>query len=101
LGRPGEDGRWQDEIGRTWDEQIRFSLPDKDMFAINAMSSKPKLVGGRGGDFAGVGTVLFNMVVNPSNGNVYVTNTEARKFTSAAEAPPVSCSTSGAGASTP
>ena len=28
--------------------------------------------------FAHVGTVLFNMLVNPANGKVYVTNTEAR-----------------------
>jgi hypothetical protein len=28
--------------------------------------------------FAGVGTVLFDMAVNPANGKVYVANTEAR-----------------------
>ena len=33
---------------------------------------------GRAASFAGVGTMLFNMVVNPVSGKVYVTNTEAR-----------------------
>lgn len=73
-----KDGHWRDELGRAWDDAVKFSLPDKDVFAINAMASKPKLVGGPGGEFAGVGTVLYNMVVNPANGRVYVTNTEAR-----------------------
>ncbi|MBC7932627.1 MAG: hypothetical protein H7Z38_18865, partial [Rubrivivax sp.] len=73
------DGQhWLDERGRVWDDKVKFYLPDKDVFAINAMASKPKLVQGPGGAFSGVGTVLFNMIVNPASGKVYVTNTEAR-----------------------
>src|SRR5262249_33478260 len=30
------------------------------------------------GFFAGVGTTIFNMIVNPANGHVYVSNTDAR-----------------------
>ena len=44
------------------------------MFAIDADAATPA----EGASFAHVGTVLFNMAVNPANGNVYVTNTEAR-----------------------
>jgi len=66
---------WVDETGRTWDDQVKFSLPDKDVFVIDALASPPAAA--PGGIFSGVGTVLFNMAVNPSNGRVYVSNTDA------------------------
>ncbi|WP_276204324.1 hypothetical protein [Enhygromyxa salina] len=69
---------WVDELGRVWDDQIRFNLPDKDVFVINASAPVPALLPGDAGFFAHVGTTLFNMIVNPVNGKVYVTNTEAR-----------------------
>ena len=69
---------WVDEDGKIWDSRVRFSLPDKDVFVIDANAEVPALVGGPEGSFAGVGTVLFNMIVNPKTGRVYVSNTEAR-----------------------
>jgi DNA-binding beta-propeller fold protein YncE len=69
---------WVDEIGRHWDDQINFSLPDKDVFAIDAMGSAPELISGPRGVFSGVGTILFNMAVNPVSGKVYVSNLESR-----------------------
>lgn len=72
---------WVDELGRQWDDKIRFSLPDKDVFVINAMEATPKQLPGPTGFFSGVGTVLYSMIVNPANGKIYVTNTEARTFT--------------------
>ncbi|HEU4386422.1 MAG TPA: hypothetical protein VFV34_01405, partial [Blastocatellia bacterium] len=69
---------WVDELGRAWDDKVRFNLPDKDVFVINAMPAIPKQVSGPHGSFSGVGTVLYNMIVNPASGKVYVTNTEAR-----------------------
>ncbi|MDC0674440.1 hypothetical protein [Nannocystis radixulma] len=71
---------WVDELGRPWDDHIKFNLPDRDVFVIDAGPGVPQLKpGGAGsGFFTGVGTVLFNMIVNPSSGRVYVTNTEAR-----------------------
>lgn len=68
---------WLDEEGRVWDDHVRFSLPDKDVFVLDATADPPVAIPGEGGHFASVGTVLFNMVVNPANGNVYVSNTEA------------------------
>jgi len=73
-----DGAHWVDETGRTWDEQVKFSLPDRDVFAIDALASPPAPITGPRGTFAGVGTVLFNMVVNPANGRVYVSNTDAR-----------------------
>jgi len=66
-------GHWEDGIGRNWDNAVRFNLPDRDVFAIDAnnLATPPT-------SFAGVGTILFNMVTNPVSGKVYVSNTEAR-----------------------
>jgi DNA-binding beta-propeller fold protein YncE len=71
-------GHWLDELGRNWDSAVRFSLPDKDVFAIDATANPPLPLAGAGGEFAHVGTVLFNMAVDPTNASrVFVTNTEA------------------------
>jgi len=68
---------WVDELNRAWDDQIRFTLPDKDVFVLNANASPPAQLAGTAGYYQGVGTILYNMVVNPVNGKVYVSNTEA------------------------
>ena len=68
---------WVDESNHVWDEAVRLSLPDKDVFAINAMANPPAVVPGASGSFSGVGTILYNMAVNPVSGKVYVSNTEA------------------------
>lgn len=73
------DGQhWVDELGREWDDKVNFNLPDKDVFVIDATSNPPQAVAGDSGYYSGVGTVLFNMIVNPKNGAVYVTNSDAR-----------------------
>jgi hypothetical protein len=56
---------------------MNFSLPDKDVFAIDALADPPVQVAGSGGFFQSVGTVLYNMAVNPVSGKVYVSNTDA------------------------
>ena len=66
-----EDKIWKDELGRNWNNGIRFNLPDKDVFAIDVATLNEKAA------FSHAGTILYNMAVNPVNGNVYVTNTEA------------------------
>jgi len=66
---------WVDAQGCTWNSVVPFSsgfmLPDNDVFAVNADS----LV--KGTVFSSVGTILFNMAVNPNSGKIYVTNTES------------------------
>ncbi len=54
-----------------------FTLPDRDVFLINANANPPALAGGTN-VVTGVGAVLFNMAVRPTNGNLYVANTDAR-----------------------
>jgi YVTN family beta-propeller protein len=65
---------WVDQLGRNWDNAVKFSLPDQDVFAINATATPPS----QSAAFAGVGTTLFNMAVNPVSGKLYVSNTESR-----------------------
>jgi DNA-binding beta-propeller fold protein YncE len=72
---------WRDDIGRPWDDAVKFDLPDKDVFVIDAMANPPSELPGAAGHYSGVGTVLFNMIVNPASGKVYVTNTDANNLT--------------------
>lgn len=68
-------GQWRDELARNWSNGIRFFLPDLDVFEIDATTLNETA------SFAHVGTINFNMAVNPTNGNVYVSNTEAQNLT--------------------
>jgi len=72
---------WLDQRDVVWDDKLRFNLPDQDVFAIDASANPPVQKSGSDGFFNGVGTVLFNMVVNPVSGRVYVSNTDARNDT--------------------
>jgi DNA-binding beta-propeller fold protein YncE len=63
---------WLDTIGRNWNSTVSFTLPDRDVFAVNANTFAA------GNIWVGAGTILFNMVVNPISGRLYVTNTELR-----------------------
>jgi YVTN family beta-propeller protein len=86
------DGHWVDhgdpgtgQQPASWDTRVRFSLPDNDVFEIDANATPP--AGLR--SFSGVGTTLFNMAVHPADGTLYVSNTEARnhvRFEGAGEA---------------
>jgi DNA-binding beta-propeller fold protein YncE len=69
-----EDGSWLDAIDRDWSAAVPYTLTDNDLFTIDASGEVPQLAG----QVEGVGTVLFNVAVNPSNGNVYVSNLESR-----------------------
>ena len=64
---------WRDEVRNDWSSRVKFTLPDEDVFAIDATAATPTL----GSRHSGVGTTLFNMAVNPADGRLFVTNTEA------------------------
>jgi YVTN family beta-propeller protein len=71
---------WVDESGKVWDDLVKFNLPDKDVFVIDANADMPAEIEA----ISGVGTIIFNMVTNPVSGKVYVSNTEAynmKRFT--------------------
>src|SRR4029077_6372408 len=69
---------WEDRLGRAWDPVIKFTLPDEDVFVIDASATTPGTPTTGVQFFSGVGTILFNMITNPVSGKIYVTNTEAR-----------------------
>ena len=71
-----EDGTGSilDSMGTLWDTKVSLSLPDYDVFEIDATVNPPVANGVR---YSGVGTVLFNMITNPNTGNLYVSNLEA------------------------
>lgn len=64
---------WRDEVRNDWSSRVKFTLPDEDVFAIDAAAATPAL----GARHSGVGTTLFNMAVSPADGRLFVTNTEA------------------------
>lgn len=65
---------WIDELGRSWNDMVRFNLPDRDVFAIDANANPPQQTA----FYSGVGTILYNMVSNPLSGKLYVSNTDAQ-----------------------
>jgi DNA-binding beta-propeller fold protein YncE len=65
-------GNWEDELHRVWDNSVRFTLPDTDVFAVDANALTQTAA------FAHVGTTLFNMAANPQTGTLYVSNTDAK-----------------------
>src|SRR5436305_8011276 len=85
-GRPAPDigtivkwngSHWVDALGRNRDQYVKLSLPDKDVFVLDAMANPPQQLAGAAGFFQSVGTILYTMTVNPVNGKVYVANTDA------------------------
>jgi YVTN family beta-propeller protein len=56
-----------------WNDRMNFTLPDNDVFEIDAMLDQPKEVQA----YKSVGTTLYNMAVNPVSGDVFVANTDA------------------------
>ncbi|MDX1696941.1 MAG: hypothetical protein R3308_01575, partial [Thiohalobacterales bacterium] len=64
---------WVDELGRDWSGLVRFDLPDKDVFAIDANADPPAEVA----FYTGVGTILYNMATSPATGKLFVANTQA------------------------
>ncbi|MGB5809867.1 MAG: hypothetical protein WBG86_05005, partial [Polyangiales bacterium] len=84
VGFNASTGDWEDELARDWSSAVRFSLPDYDVFEIDADAATPAEVA----RVSGVGTVLFNMIVNPVSGDLLVSATEANnrvRFEGAAE----------------
>jgi len=59
----------------AWNDQVKFSLPDRDVFAIRVDDLAVTE------SFSGVGTVLFGLAVQPGTGKVFVTNTDANNLT--------------------
>jgi YVTN family beta-propeller protein len=68
------NGRFEDEVGGNWTTDVDFTLPDQDVFVIAANAPTPSVVR----TVSRVGTILFDVAVNPANGQLWVSNTDAR-----------------------
>ncbi len=68
-----ENGVWVDTIGRDWSDSVRIDLPDWDVFAFNATGETVT----QNARARSVGTTIFNLAVNPTNGNLYISNQDA------------------------
>ncbi len=64
---------WRDFADRDWSAAVPFELPDFDLFVIDTLADETKVVD----QISGVGTVLFNIAVQPGTGEIWVSNTEA------------------------
>jgi YVTN family beta-propeller protein len=60
---------WKDEAGQVW--SVPYTMPDHDVITINTSTLAV------GTAYTGVGTNLFNILVHPVTGTLYVTNLEA------------------------
>ena len=65
--------QWTDADGSDWSAAVNLDLPDKDIFVIDALAAIPAVTQ----SISGVGTILFNMVVNPVTDQIYVSNLNA------------------------
>jgi DNA-binding beta-propeller fold protein YncE len=75
-----DGAHWKDEAGLIRDAEMMFTLPDRDVFAIDANANPPRAIAAPAGVYSHVGTTLFNMIVNPANGKVYVSNLESNNM---------------------
>ncbi len=55
----------------SWTSYVKWTMPDNDVVSINAATLSIN------GYFSGVGTVNLGLAVQPSTGNLFVTNTDA------------------------
>jgi YVTN family beta-propeller protein len=69
-------GIWRDETGHDWSRFVPYSLPDYDLFLIDA-AADPPFVTRR---VSGIGTTLFDVAFHPKTGEVWVPNTDARNL---------------------
>jgi len=71
-------GTWVDETGDNWSSAIDFTLPDSDVFVIDADAATPSVIR----TASRVGTILFDVAVRPGTNppELWVANTDARNL---------------------
>ncbi|MGD2007282.1 MAG: hypothetical protein PVJ95_03340 [Cellvibrionales bacterium] len=65
--------RWVDEAETDWSASVMLDLPDNDVFRIDASAAVPSVIG----SISGVGSTLFNMAVDPTDGALFVSHLDA------------------------
>jgi hypothetical protein len=59
----------------AWNDAVRFSLPDRDVFAIGVDDLAVRR------QVSGVGTIVYGLAVQPGQGRVFAANTDAKNLT--------------------
>jgi hypothetical protein len=59
----------------AWNDDVRLSLPDQDVFTIDVDHLTVSHA------YSQVGTILFDIAVQPQSGRLFVTNTDAKNLT--------------------
>jgi YVTN family beta-propeller protein len=70
------NGNWEDENSGVWNPFIDYTLPDRDVFVIDADAATPSVIR----QLQHVGTTLFDVAVQPGTGDLWVPNTDARNL---------------------
>jgi DNA-binding beta-propeller fold protein YncE len=65
---------WRDETGEDWSSVVPWSVPDYDLFVIDAAATVPSVID----RITDVGTILFDVLAHPVSGHLFIPNTEAR-----------------------
>jgi YVTN family beta-propeller protein len=75
--------RWEDERGASGPDwgpgglnKITYTLPDQDLFIINASAATPSVIG----QVSRIGTILYDVVRRPGTSELWVANTDARNL---------------------
>ncbi|HLY18473.1 MAG TPA: hypothetical protein VKR61_14675 [Bryobacteraceae bacterium] len=74
LPPPPHVGLIIDASNPTWSWFVKYNMPDNDVAIINTSTLAVA------GYYSGVGTINLGIAVNPGNGDVYVSNTNARNL---------------------
>src|SRR5262245_60700993 len=69
-----DGSNWKDEAGGNWNSKINYNLPDQDVFVIDADAGTPSVIR----RLTHVGTINFDVAVQPGTGDLWVPNTDAR-----------------------
>jgi YVTN family beta-propeller protein len=67
---------WIDDTGGIWTPYVNYSVADNDVAVIDAVAPVPGVIGYH----TGVGTLNYDISVNPVTDQIYVTNTDARNL---------------------
>ena len=67
-------GNWRDESGKLWNSKVKYSLAETDVAEINTTTDSVSRA------FGDIATVNFGLAVNPVDGTVAATGTEARNL---------------------
>jgi YVTN family beta-propeller protein len=68
------NGLWMDEQGGDWTSIITWDLLNVDLVHIDVSGPIPTV----DHEIGGVGTILYDLALDPRNGDLWVVNTEAR-----------------------